>query len=459
MTTQRTPLKPAAPRRRPPSSLGATVARTTAANVAVPLSALLTGPLLARYLGPADRGTLAAVVVPLTLVTLLGAVGLPEAVTYAVAARLAPLRQVLRAGLAIGFASGVASAAVIWPLAPVLLRNSPEYVGLMRWMTVLVVVSMAMAAVRAAAQGRGRFDLSNAERWLSVLTRVPLLLVLAVAGALTVTSAALATYATGVVAMMVLWYVLRERDEPPVPQAPRLERRLLTFGAQAWIGTVASILVLRLDQAVLAPLVGAAQLGFYAVAVSLAEVPSTLQLAMRDVMFPTATDRGDPHLIARSNRILMLLSGGLAVAGAIACPLVLPLLFGDDFEPAVRMAQILFLACIPAGIGMIVGAGLLSVGRPRARSVAQVAGLAVNVGLLLALVGPLGAIGAAWAAVASATFIAAVSVAQFTRATAVTPRECLVPLRADAATVAALVRRFVARLRSMFKRPRAGEEG
>ena len=73
------------PRRRRPSSLGATVARTTAANVAVPLSALLTGPLLARYLGPADRGTLAAVVVPLTLVTLLGAVGLPEAVTYAVA--------------------------------------------------------------------------------------------------------------------------------------------------------------------------------------------------------------------------------------------------------------------------------------------------------------------------------------------------------------------------------------
>ena len=340
------------------------MARTTAANVAVPLSALLTGPLLARYLGPADRGTLAAVVVPLTLVTLLGAVGLPEAVTYAVAARLAPLRQVLRAGLAIGFVTGVASAAVIWPLAPVLLRNSPEYVGLMRWMTVLVVVSMAMAAVRAAAQGRGRFDLSNAERWLSVLTRVPLLVVLAVAGALTVTSAALATYATGVVAMMVLWYVLRERDEPPVPRAPRLERKLLTFGAQAWIGTVASILVLRLDQAVLAPLVGAAQLGFYAVAVSLAEVPSTLQLAMRDVMFPTATDRGDPHLIARSNRILMLLSGALAVVGAVACPLVLPLLFGDDFEPAVRMAQILFLACIPAGIGMIVGAGLLSVGRP-----------------------------------------------------------------------------------------------
>ena len=452
MTTHRTQIHVPAARRRRPSSLGATVARTTAANVAVPLSALLTGPLLARYLGPADRGTLAAVLTPLALVTLLGAVGLPEAVTYAVASRLAPLRQVLRAGLAIGLVSGVASAAVIWPLAPVLLRNSPDHVGLMRWMTVLVVASMAMAAVRAAAQGRGRFDLSNAERWLSVITRLPLLVLLAVTGALTVTSAAWATYATGVVAMLVLWLVLRERDDPPVAPVPRLERKLLSFGAQAWIGTVASILVLRLDQAVLAPLVGAAQLGFYAVAVSLAEVPSTLQLAMRDVMFATATDRRDPHLIARSNRILMLLSAGLAAVGAIACPLVLPLLFGDAFDPATGMAQILFLACIPAGIGMIVGAGLLSVGRPRARSVAQVAGLAVNVGLLLALVGPLGATGAAWAAVGSATFIAAVSVAQFTRATAVTPGECLLPRREDAVTVAGLARRFAARARSVSSR-------
>ena len=434
-------------RRRRPASLGATVARTTAANVAVPVAALLTGPLLARYLGPADRGTLAALLTPLALVTLLGAVGLPEAVVYAVASRLAPLRQVLRSGLAIGLVSGALSALVIVLLAPLLLRNSPEHVPLMRWMTVLVVISMAMAAVRAAAQGRRRFDLVNAERWLSVLTRLPLLVALALGGALTLDSAAWATYGTGVVSMMVLWLVLRERDDRPVAPQPRLGRQMLTFGTQAWVGTIASVLVLRLDQAILAPLVGAAQLGFYAVAVSLAEVPATLQLAMRDVMFATATDRRDPHLIARSNRVLILLSGGMAAAGLAVCPWVLPLLFGDAFVPATQMAQALLLACIPTGIAAIVGAGLLSVGRPRARSVAQLCGLAVNVGLLLALVGPLGAIGAAWAAVGASTFIALVSVAQFTRHTAVTVRECVVPGRGDVETIVQLAARFARRLR------------
>jgi O-antigen/teichoic acid export membrane protein len=453
MTTQPTHATHAPLRRRRSSSLGVTVARTTAANVAVPVAALLTGPLLARYLGPSDRGALAAVLTPLALVTMLGAIGLPEAILYVVARRRAPLWQVMRIGIAFGTLSGLLSAAAIFVLAPLLLRNSPDYVSLMRWMTLLVVASMAMGAVRAVAMGRQRFDLVNAERWLSVITRLPLLVLLAVAGALTVPSAAWTTYGTGVLAMLVLWLVRLEREAPGVKPRPLLGRELLSFGAQSWIGTIAAILVLRLDQAILAPLVGAAQLGFYAVAVSLAEVPSTFQRAMRDVMFAGAADRDDPHLVARGSRILMLMTAAFAAAAALACPLVLPLLFGGDFSPAVGMAQILLLSSIPAGVSAIVGAGLLSVGRPRARSGAQIAGLVVNVALLVVLVGPLDATGAAWAAVGAYLFMAAVSVLQLARYTNVTIRECVVPHRGDVETIAQLGRRVARRARAAVARP------
>jgi O-antigen/teichoic acid export membrane protein len=432
----------------PDSTLSGTVARTTAANVAVPVSALITGPLLARYLGPTDRGALAAVLVPLQLIGIVAAIGLPEAVAYTVARRRAPLRQVLRSGLTIGLISGVAAGLVLVVLAPVLLRNAPEYVGLMRWMCLLVVFSMAMAVVRAVAQGVGRFDLVNAERWLSVVTRVPLLVLLAVTGALTVPSAAWATYGTGAAAMLVLWLVVRERQAPVEP-APRLTRGLLSFGAQAWVGTIASMLVLRLDQALLAPLVGAAQLGYYVVAVSLAEVPSTLQLAVRDVMFTTAASRRDPHVIARSNRVLIVITLAVACAGAVVTPWVLPLLFGDGFEPAVRMAQILLFASVAAGVSLVVGAGLLSMGRPRARSIAQILGLVVNVALLVVLVPSMGAIGAAWTAVASYTFTGLAAVLLFTRDTGVSVADCLLPRRGDLHTIARLARRLASRARRL----------
>jgi O-antigen/teichoic acid export membrane protein len=438
-------------RRRRASSLSATVARTTAANVAVPVSALLTGPLLARYLGVADRGALAAVLAPLQLVTMLAALGMPEAVAYFVAGRRAPMGQALRVGLVVGLLSGLVAAAALIVLAPVLLRKAPEYVGLMRWMCVLVITSMAMAAVRSAAHGMRRFDLMNAERWLSVFTRLPLLLVFALAGALTVTSAAWITYGTGAASMLVLWLILRERGEE-VAADPRLARNLLAFGVPAWIGSVASFLVLRIDQALIAPLVGVVQLGYYAVAVSLAEVPSTLHLAVRDVMFAAATNRADPHLIADGSRVLLLVTTGFACAGAALCPWVLPLLFGDGFEPAVRMAQILLFAGIPAGVSAAVGAGLLSAGQPRGRSIAQLAGLAVNVALLFVLVPSVGAIGAAWTAVVSYTLIAGLSVLLFARHTDVTVRECLLVRRRDVAAVRRLAVGILGRVRAVATR-------
>jgi O-antigen/teichoic acid export membrane protein len=423
-------------------SLAATIARTSVANIAVPVSALLTGPLLARTLGPDGRGALAAILTPLTFVTLLGALGLPEAIVYVVAKRAAPLRRVLRAGLAIGFTTGLVSAAVMYFLAPTLLRNSPQYINLMRWLCALLPLSMAMAAVRSIAQGLGRFDLANTERWLSIFTRLPLLFALAFAGALTVNTAAWATHGTGVLAMMVLWLVLRDfgREEP---SAVRLGRTLLSFGTQAWVGTIAVVLVMRLDQALLAPLVGAAQLGYYAVAVSLAEVPSTLLVAVRDVMFATATRRQEPWLIAQASRTLLLAMTGLSVIGVVLAPVMLPLIFGSDFRPAIGMAQILFGAGIFAGPGAVLAVGLMSVGRPRDRSLVQLAGLVVNVAVLLLLVGPLEATGAAWATVAAYAATAILALIQFTRLTPVTTAACLLPRREDVRTLVELPARLL----------------
>jgi O-antigen/teichoic acid export membrane protein len=439
------PQAEAAGERQRQRSLSSTVFRTTVANVAVPVSALVTGPLLARYLGPAERGALAAILTPLQVMTMLVTFGMPEAVAYFIAGQRAPAERVLRLGLLIGLLGGLVASVAIVLLAPVLLHDAPRYIGLMRWMCLLVIWSMVLAAVRAFAAGRRRFDLTNAERWLSVISRLPLLVLVAILGGLTVESAALITYGTGAASMLVLLLVLRERSVP-VEATPLWGRRMLSFGSQAWIGTIGSYLVLRIDQAIIAPLVGVRQLGYYAVAVSLAEVPSTLQLAMRDVMFVTATDRNDPHLIARGSRVLLIVTTVLAVLGAVASPVALPLLFGSDFRPAVRMAQILLFAGIPAGVTMVVGAGLMSAGRPRSRAIAQLAGLAVNVALLFALVPSLGAIGASWTALISYTMIAAIVVALFARHTPVTAAECFVPHRGDVALVRQLVERILGRL-------------
>src|SRR5437868_3750154 len=68
-------------------SVGSALVRTTVASLAVPAAAVLTGPILARELGPGGRGELAALIAPLMFATLVANFGIPEALTYTVARR------------------------------------------------------------------------------------------------------------------------------------------------------------------------------------------------------------------------------------------------------------------------------------------------------------------------------------------------------------------------------------
>jgi O-antigen/teichoic acid export membrane protein len=200
------------------------------------------------------------------------------------------------------------------------------------------------------------------------------------------------------------------------------------------------VLVMRLDQVLLTPLAGPKELGYYAVAVSVAEVPLLGLLAVRDVIFSASTDREDPDIVARATRATTLLAVPLCLVGILLAPLLLPPIFGAGFGPSVRMTQVLFLATIPSGISMVGSAGLLASGRPALASRAQLAAAAVTVVALFALVPPLGAIGAAYASLLAYLVAAALVSLGLTRVSNLRPRDFLVPRPADLVNIVTRVR-------------------
>ena len=60
----------------------------------------------------------------------------------------------------------------------------------------------------------------------------------------------------------------RKADERETPA--QLTRFVMRYGLATWVGTVGGVLVMRLDQVLLTPLAGPKELGYYAVAVSVA---------------------------------------------------------------------------------------------------------------------------------------------------------------------------------------------
>lgn len=417
--------------------------RLAVSNLAIPASAVLTGPILARSLGPAGRGALAAVLNPIALSTYVLNFGVPEALTYVVAKGRSSTGIGNRLALMLGTIIGTLCAGGLIALTPVLLRKYPDQHQLFILLSLLLPLEMGVGMLRYVAQARGRYELMTRERWFSVLSRLVLITAAALAGTLTVATAAWFTHGTAVLATLLLVPILFARESRKARQREtqtELTRFVLRYGLLTWVGTVGGVLVMRLDQVLLTPLAGPKELGYYAVAVSVAEVPLLALLAVRDVIFATSTDREDSTIVARATRATILLSVPLCLLGILFAPLLLPPIFGAGFGPSVRMAQVLFLATLPNGIATIMSAGLLASGRPGLASRAQLAAAAVTVVALFLLVPPLGAIGAAYASLIAYLVSALLVSLALVRVSGLKPRDFLVPRRADLVDIVTRVR-------------------
>jgi O-antigen/teichoic acid export membrane protein len=414
------------------------MALTSLTGLMLPLSAVATGPILARALDPAGRGELAAVLAPLAVAPFVFNFGVPEALTYFVASKRISVRAATRTAAAAGAIAGAAAFAALAALSPVLFHRYEHLQSLFVLLAATLPLVMAMTMLRAVAQGRQRFDLINRERWFSIVSRLALIAGLATVGRLTVTGAAWSTHATALVAFLFLLPILKSARGDAGARIGLAA--IARYGGRTWIGTLSGIMMLRLDQVLLVPLAGARQLGYYAVAVSLAEIPAAALLSVRDVAFAAATDRDDPSLVARACRMVVLVSAPLCLLGVAAAPLAIPLAFGDRFTAAVPMAQILFVASVPSGIATVLTAGLFGTNRPELVSLAQLTALALTIAGVFALVPTLGAIGAAWTSLAAYALAAALSTVALKRVTGIRPRDCLLPRRADWRDLQARVR-------------------
>ena len=180
----------------------------------------------------------------------------------------------------------------------------------------------------------------------------------------------------------------------------RLVRPLMVYGAAQIAGATPALLNTQLDQLVLSQTVRAADLGRYAIAVTLTSLPIPLVAAIGNVAFPRlaaqATVTGTTY---RLQRLAVLGSAGLAAAMLVPLTLtsywLVPLVFGPAYRGAVPLLWILTPGALFLSCGQVVG-DLLR-GRKKPIIVARAQGFAAvfTVILLLALLPFVGVAGAA----------------------------------------------------------------
>ena len=337
---------------------------TLVGNLFPPVVALASGPILAQSLGVDGRGAVAAATAPLGLAIALMTFGVPEAVSYAVARHPRLVRVAARNGAVIVVLAGLLATGAVFAAREWLSGGDLEIQKLMAVASLAVLPTLLLGVLRGIASGLQRWAMVAWEKVLASGLRLAVLVPLWLTGHLTPFTA---TVVLAVMPVMgALAYLTLPRRLPPAePDTEGLAstRALTGYGLRLWIGTISGILLSRVDQTIMTPLSSAYELGLYVVAVNVSELPLVIHRAVRDVTFVTDASRSEDARLAAAARISTLICTVVALVLGGTMIWWLPLLFGEEFAPAVPLAWLLLVAVVISTPGSIAGAGLSARGQ------------------------------------------------------------------------------------------------
>lgn len=398
---------------------------TLGTQVGIQAIGLVTGILVARFLGPEGRGELAAIIVWVSLVAYLGNLGLPTAYTYSAARDPSRLRSLL--------GNGLVAMLVQWPLlfaAGLLViysalsgyENPTRHLAVV-YLGLYIPFNLLTLYANRTQQGLGHFVGFNAVRLCVPVSYVAALGLLAWMERFTVTGVLAANLFSNLMAFALALSLLlsraREATGHPWIDLPALKRDL-RYGLSAHLGTLQPFTGLQIDVLMLTLLLQPDDLGLYMAALAGSGLIRAQGVALGMVTMPeVAKHRDRPSQYRKLARIASFTTGlSGATAGVLvlwAKPLV-DLVYGAAFDGAAGALQILALAALMACINRVLADGLRGMGQPLTGTAAEMASLVVGMPALLLLAPPHGASGAAAAVTLASAAALAVTVWSFFRA-------------------------------------------
>ena len=353
------------------SGLASDALLTSGSSVAATGLAAVTSIVIARALGPVDRGVWAVVASLSAIVSTVVPLGLPYALGYALA-RAEPLerRSVVAAGATAAVLAATLAGAVTLGIA---LIAQPGDIGAgMAALAGAIATATVIHHVGQQAMLTGvGLRLYVAVQLTPVLTMLPAVVAIAIATRLSVAATATASAASTALAGVVAVMALRGRGLMGAAAPRSMWRRLRPYGSFAVMtfGTLAlTQIVHRLDLLIVDGYLGERQTGLYAVAVQLGDVLLVVPAAVGAVMFRRgATDAHDHYADAlRALRAATAFSLLAACVVAIGAQPLVQVLFGDAYAGSVGAARWLLPGVVVLGAQSVVSNYVASRGRPRA---------------------------------------------------------------------------------------------
>ena len=381
-------------------------ASTLITNVVIQACTIVQGILVARLLGPVGRGQFAAAILWPGLFAAMGGMGIGVALARR-AGHAYDLTRVIRTGLLLTLLTGTLTAVLCAAAIPWLLPGNDTVVRNAAYVFVpFIIFNQISLAMIAIDQGAGWFAQMNWTRLIVNPVYLLFVVVLWFTGVRNVSWFVIGLLiANAAVAFARVSLAVRRAPLPgPMEPVNAVFREALPYGLAGLLGALAQ----TADKALLLYLLGTTQLGFYAVALTAASVVNSLAGAAGTVSFGMSAqvkDREGFDRVARMFRFTAWtwLLGGLGVA--LIIPIMLPLLYGSAFRPAIWPAILLIPAAALTGQAIILEQAMRAQGRAFIGLEARAAGLVVMIAIGWLLAPMVGIYGVVFAAISSQAIV------------------------------------------------------
>jgi O-antigen/teichoic acid export membrane protein len=416
---------------------GATL--NAAGQLAAAASGAAMGIVVARLLGPDGTGSFNVILAALLVAYAFSSLGLPTGLTYYVGNRTLPAGDAFRHAAigsaavgVVGFAIaiGLGAAGGSGPLQRIPLGTVA--LGLaalpffLAWMTAsgvaIATQRYRLAAIMPAAQGVAALvGVAALAPWLDL-------------------EGAVAAVAASHVAVAIGVFAWSTRAQPATPgwlrNSPTALRRANAFGWKVYVTQALTIICQRADLFVLNGYAAAASVGQYSIAVAATLTGTLVPRALAMVVFPRMAhlDALEPAVrvptIVKSVRHVVLIAVG---TGALMAPalFLIPIIYGDDFSPAVALGLILVPGVIALAIQGVLASIIIGLGRPDYQLRVGLAITPPTLAAYFVLIPALGPEGAALASTLSYGASAVLTLVYLRRVVALPPLRSLVPTREE----------------------------
>lgn len=376
------------------------------ATVAMQIANLATGVILARSLGPAGRGEIAALSALVLTITQLTGLSFPEALVYWLSRGRRDYKRFVGSGFIVAIAVGLIGVAALFLLAPIMHQISHAPIAHFWPWLLYPLAAQATHFYVAIARGMELHRLWAALRITTTANYAILLICFLIERALNVHNIGLALVGGQLLSIAFSAFTLRFYFRGAIVDFESI-RSVFLYAVNFHPASFSWLAREQFDKVILFYLVPPADLGRYVVGIALGFIPMAFVTAIDQIIFPALVGLADANQRKAVCLVQMRAVAAVIFVGMIIMlpltPLAINILFGSEYAVDVGIPTAAVAIGFLQSFKLVFGIGLKIEHRPGALGLNEMVGVVVTLVLMIPLVLQFGIYGAPLASAVGGT--------------------------------------------------------